>query len=127
VQVYGITLPLLTTSSGEKFGKSMGNAVWLSPDKTSPYALYQYLFNTADPDVERMLRMLTFVGLGDIDATMRVHMVRAVFISPGSASRVFFGAYSFQAAVAKVYARESSAFHNSCAPPAIDSVKMFAT
>jgi tyrosyl-tRNA synthetase len=90
VQVYGITLPLLTTSSGEKFGKSMGNAVWLSPDKTSPYALYQYLINTADPDVERMLRMLTFVDLGDIEATMRLHKVRAMVNSPGIASRAFF-------------------------------------
>lgn len=53
----------------------MGNAVWLSPDKSTPYALYQYMINTADPDVEKMLKMLTFIELPEIEATMRLHNV----------------------------------------------------
>jgi len=65
-QVYGITFPLLTTAGGEKFGKSEGNAVWLDPDKTSPYALYQFWIRTDDRDVIRYLKFLTFLSMKDI-------------------------------------------------------------
>ena len=61
VQAYGITFPLLTTSSGEKFGKSEGNAVWLDADRTSPYALYQFWVRTDDRDVIRYLNYFTFL------------------------------------------------------------------
>lgn len=60
-QAYGITFPLLATSSGEKFGKSAGNAIWLDPDKTSPYALYQYWIRTDDRDALRFLKFFTFL------------------------------------------------------------------
>jgi tyrosyl-tRNA synthetase len=66
VQAYGITFPLLTTSSGEKFGKSEGNAIWLDADKTSPYSLYQFWIRTDDRDVIRYLNYFTFLSSDEI-------------------------------------------------------------
>ncbi len=65
-QAFGITFPLLATSSGEKFGKSAGNAVWLDKNKTSPYQFYQYWINTDDRDVERFLKLFTFLEITEI-------------------------------------------------------------
>lgn len=59
-EVYGFTMPLLLDSRGNKFGKSEGNALWLDREKTSPYALYQYLLNTDDASVVSYLKRLTF-------------------------------------------------------------------
>lgn len=63
---YGITFPLLTRSDGLKFGKSEKGAIWLSPDKLSPYEFYQYLFRVADADVIQLMRMLTFMDMAEI-------------------------------------------------------------
>jgi len=60
-EAFGITFPLLSTASGEKFGKSAGNAIWLDAAKTSPYQFYQYWINTDDRDVERFLNLFTFL------------------------------------------------------------------
>lgn len=60
-EVYGMTFNLLTTATGEKMGKSMKGAVWLDPEKTPPYEMYQYLRNVDDRDVEKFLLQLTFV------------------------------------------------------------------
>ncbi|HLK50320.1 MAG TPA: tyrosine--tRNA ligase [Bryobacteraceae bacterium] len=57
----GITFPLLTTSTGKKFGKTEEGAVWLDPKRTSPYQMYQYWLQTADADVGRYLRLFTFL------------------------------------------------------------------
>ena len=65
-QVYGITFPLLVSSTGEKFGKSAGNAIWLDPEKTSPYSLYQYWIRTDDCDAIRYLKFFTFLPLETI-------------------------------------------------------------
>lgn len=73
-QVFGLTAPLLTTASGEKFGKSAGNAVFLDPEMTSPYAFYQYWMQTEDADVGRWLRVFTLLGLDEIDAIAAAHM-----------------------------------------------------
>lgn len=73
--VHGVTLPLLTTSAGEKLGKSINNALWLSPAKTSPYEFYQFFLNTADSDVEKLLRFFTFLSLEEIQNTMAIHQV----------------------------------------------------
>jgi tyrosyl-tRNA synthetase len=73
-QVFGMTCPLMTTASGEKFGKSAGNAVWLDPAMTSPYAFYQYWMRTEDADVGRWLRAFTFLPLDEIDAIVAEHM-----------------------------------------------------
>jgi len=62
-EVYGLTLPLLTTASGEKMGKTAQGAIWLAAERTSPYDFYQYFRNTDDRDVERFLRFFTFLEL----------------------------------------------------------------
>ncbi|HUA87120.1 MAG TPA: tyrosine--tRNA ligase [Bryobacteraceae bacterium] len=66
-EAFGVTFPLLTTASGEKFGKSAGNAIWLDPNKTSPYQFYQYWINTDDRDAARFLKLFTFLSLEEID------------------------------------------------------------
>jgi tyrosyl-tRNA synthetase len=73
VQLHGLVWPLLTTADGAKFGKSAGNAVWLDPDMTSPYAYYQYWFNAADADVERFLRLFTFLPLAEVAEVATEH------------------------------------------------------
>jgi len=72
-QVFGLVWPLLTTADGAKFGKSAGNAVWLDPAMTSPYAYYQYWFNAADADVERFLKLFTFLPLAEIAEVVAAH------------------------------------------------------
>ena len=62
-----MTITLLTDSQGKKMGKTAGNAVWLDPNKTSPYDFYQYWRNVADADVMKCIRMLTFLPLEQID------------------------------------------------------------
>jgi tyrosyl-tRNA synthetase len=64
---HAMTITLLTDSQGKKMGKTAGNAVWLDPDKTSPYDFYQYWRNVADADVMKCIRMLTFLPLEQID------------------------------------------------------------
>jgi tyrosyl-tRNA synthetase len=66
-QAYGLTNILLTASDGGKMGKSMGNAVWLSADRTSPYDFYQHWRNTADADTLRYLKLFTFLSLEEIE------------------------------------------------------------
>lgn len=64
---YGITVPLVTTADGKKFGKSTGGgSLWLDPKHTSPYAWYQYFLNTADADVVRFLKWFTFLSREEI-------------------------------------------------------------
>ncbi|MBV9745520.1 MAG: tyrosine--tRNA ligase [Acidobacteriia bacterium] len=60
-RAFGITVPLLTTSTGKKFGKTEEGAVWLDADRTSPYQMYQYWLQTADADVIRYLKLFTFL------------------------------------------------------------------
>ena len=64
--VFGITFPLITTSSGDKMGKTAKGAVWLDAAKTSPYEYYQYWVNTDDNDVGRFLALFTFLPLAEI-------------------------------------------------------------
>jgi tyrosyl-tRNA synthetase len=66
---YGITFPLLTTSSGAKMGKTAAGAVWLSDLKTTPFDFYQYWVNTDDRDVERFIKLYTFLPIKEIEAT----------------------------------------------------------
>ena len=63
---YAMTITLLTDSQGKKMGKTAGNAVWLDPEKTSPYDFYQYWRNVGDADVLKCIRMLTFLPLDQI-------------------------------------------------------------
>ncbi|HEU0190011.1 MAG TPA: tyrosine--tRNA ligase [Mycobacterium sp.] len=66
--VHALTVPLVTTADGAKFGKSTGGAnLWLDPEMTSPYAFYQYFLNTADADVIGYLRWFTFLSADELD------------------------------------------------------------
>ena len=65
---YAMTINLLLNSEGKKMGKTQSGAVWLDPEKTSPYDFYQYWRNVADSDVLKCIRMLTFLPLEEIDA-----------------------------------------------------------
>ena len=64
---YAMTITLLLNSEGKKMGKTVGGAVWLDPEKTSPYDFYQYWRNVGDKDVLKCIRMLTFLPLEEID------------------------------------------------------------
>ncbi|KAK6603605.1 Tyrosine-tRNA ligase, mitochondrial [Botrytis cinerea] len=70
----GFTVPLLTTSAGAKFGKSAGNALWLDKDMMSSFDLYAYFLRTSDQDVERYLKLFTFMPMEQINKTMEEHM-----------------------------------------------------
>jgi tyrosyl-tRNA synthetase len=67
VQLYGLTCPLLTKSDGSKMGKTESGAVWLSAERTSPYAFYQYWINVADEDAGMCLRFLTELSHREIE------------------------------------------------------------
>lgn len=64
---YVITVPLITDSTGKKFGKSEGNAVWLDATKTTPYEMYQFWLNVMDDDAVRFLKIFTFLSLEEIE------------------------------------------------------------
>jgi len=72
-QVHGLVFPLITTAGGSKFGKSEAGNVWLDPARTSPYQFYQFWVNTDDRDIERYLKLFTFLRLDRIDATLAEH------------------------------------------------------
>ena len=63
---HAMTITLLTDSQGKKMGKTAGNAVWLDPKKTSPYEFYQYWRNVSDADVDKCIKMLTFIPIEEI-------------------------------------------------------------
>ena len=77
VSVHALATPLLTDSSGAKFGKSEGNAVWLSADMTSPYAFYQYFLNVEDASVVTLLKVFS-----DLDAAQIEELERGVVAEP---------------------------------------------
>lgn len=66
-EVYGMTFALLTNSEGQKMGKTQKGALWLDPVKTTPFEFYQYWRNVADPDVNKCLRMLTFLPMEEVE------------------------------------------------------------
>ncbi len=65
--VFGITFPLITTSTGAKMGKTAGGAVWLEPERTTPYEYYQFWVNTNDEDVARFLALFSFLPMNEIE------------------------------------------------------------
>ena len=72
--LYGLTAPLLLDSKGQKMGKtSSGTRIWLDPERTSPYAFYQYWLNTEDDDVDRFLRLFSWRPLGEIANIVAEH------------------------------------------------------
>lgn len=73
VQAFGITLPLITNETGDKFGKSGGEAVWLDEKKTSAYSLYQFFVRQPDSEVEKLLKLFTFLPLNEINEILNRH------------------------------------------------------
>lgn len=71
-EAYGITFPLITTSSGAKMGKTAKGAIWLDAERTSPYEYYQYWVNTDDRDVKRFLCLFTFLPIEEIQAVEKL-------------------------------------------------------
>lgn len=71
--IYGLSLPLITTENGEKLGKSVGNSVSLD---SGPYSLYQFFYNTSDKLSEEYLKLFTFLPLNEIEDLMKEHQVR---------------------------------------------------
>jgi tyrosyl-tRNA synthetase len=72
-QAYGITYPLLLSASGQKFGKTEGGTVWLSPERTSTYRFFQFWINSDDRDVEKFLKLFTFLPMEEISGLMDDH------------------------------------------------------
>ncbi|CAD5118704.1 DgyrCDS7386 [Dimorphilus gyrociliatus] len=72
--VFGLTVPLITDSSGAKLGKSAGNSVWLDGIQTSAYELYQFFINLPDDDMERMLSLFTFLPIDSIKKLINLHL-----------------------------------------------------
>ena len=70
-ETYGLTLPLVTKSDGTKFGKTESGAVWLDPEKMSPYKFYQFWLNTDDQDVVKFLKYFTFLSMEEIEELAR--------------------------------------------------------
>ena len=72
-EAHGLAAPLVTTASGAKLGKTEGGAVWLDPEITSPYKLYQFCINVDDRDVESYLKIFTFLSSDDIANALAAH------------------------------------------------------
>lgn len=70
---YVMTIPIITDATWKKFGKSAWNAIWLDPNKNSPYFVYQFLMNQADEDIGKYLKVLTLLTLEEVDAIVKKH------------------------------------------------------
>lgn len=72
-EAFALTIPLVTKSDGGKFGKTESGNVWLDPEKTSPYAFYQFWLNTADADAEKYIKIFTFLSKEEVDELIVRH------------------------------------------------------
>lgn len=90
-QVYGMTFPLITTSGGEKFGKSAGNAVWLDKERTSVFEFYQYWRNVDDRDVEKYLGLFTLLPMEEVHRLPKENINRAKEILAYEITRLAHG------------------------------------
>ena len=77
-EVFGLTMPLVTSASGDKFGKTAGNAIWITPSKTSPFELYQFFLRSKDSEIEQLLRYFTFYSPDEISKIMEKQKVTNV-------------------------------------------------
>ncbi len=73
-EVHALTWPLITDSTGKKFGKSEWNAMFLDKNKTSPYFIYQYFMNTSDEDIAKYMKMLTLIETEEVDEIVKKHL-----------------------------------------------------
>jgi len=105
--VFGITFPLITTSSGQKMGKTAEGAVWLDSNRTSPYDYYQYWINTDDRDVARFISLFTFLPMEEINKLEKLSgadLNSAKVVLAFEATRI---AHGEQEALKAYYAAES--------------------
>ena len=112
---YGITFPLITTSSGEKMGKTAGGAVWLDSGRTSPYEYFQYWVNVDDNDVARFLALFTFLPMKEIHGLDRLNgeeLNAAKSILAYEATRIVHG----EAAAGKAYRASMTVFGKRAIP-----------
>jgi len=87
--VSALTVPLVTTAEGKKFGKSEGNAVWLRDSLTSAAELYRFLMETRDADLEKLLHYLTFLENDQIEELLSKHRVTTDFMCTNTIIRSF--------------------------------------
>jgi len=73
-KAYALTCPLITKADGGKFGKTESGNIWLDPEKTSPYAFYQFWLNTSDADAEKYIKIFTLFGKDEIESMVTRHM-----------------------------------------------------
>lgn len=102
-QAFGLTVPLITKADGTKFGKTESGTVWLDPEKTSPYAFYQFWLKTADADAYRFLKYFTFLPVEEIDALEAADKSRegkpdAQRVLAGEVTKLVHGEEALQAA-----------------------------
>ncbi|WLR56048.1 tyrosine--tRNA ligase [Mesobacillus subterraneus] len=103
-KAFGLTIPLVTKADGTKFGKSESGAVWLDPEKTSPYEFYQFWINTADADVVKYLKFFTFLEKEEIEALAKAveeepHLREAQKALAEEMTRMIHGEESLQQAI----------------------------
>src|SRR6202044_4148234 len=101
VQLFGVTTPLITTASGAKMGKTSSGAVWLSPDRVSPYDYWQFWRNTEDGDVARFMKLFTLLPLDEIarlDALRGAEINEAKKILAYEATAILHGRAAAEAA-----------------------------
>lgn len=103
-KAFGLTIPLVTKADGTKFGKSESGAVWLDPEKTSPYEFYQFWINTADADVVKYLKFFTFLEKEEIEALEKAveeepHLRKAQKALAEEMTRMIHGEESLQQAI----------------------------
>lgn len=103
-KAFGLTIPLVTKADGTKFGKSESGAIWLDPEKTTPYEFYQFWINTADADVVKYLKFFTFLGKEEIEEVEKAvqeepHLRKAQKALAEEMTRMIHGEESLQQAI----------------------------
>jgi tyrosyl-tRNA synthetase len=103
-KAYGLTIPLVTKADGTKFGKTESGAVWLDPEKTTPYEFYQFWINTADADVVKYLKIFTFLSHEEIEQLEKAvqeepHLRKAQKVLAEELTRLIHGEDSLQQAI----------------------------
>lgn len=103
-KAFGLTIPLVTKADGTKFGKTESGAVWLDPEKTSPYEFYQFWINTADADVVKYLKFFTFLSKEEIETLEKAvqeepHLRKAQKALAEEMTRLIHGEESLQQAI----------------------------
>ncbi|MGE6259371.1 tyrosine--tRNA ligase [Heyndrickxia sporothermodurans] len=103
-KAFGLTIPLVTKADGTKFGKTESGAIWLDPEKTSPYEFYQFWINTADADVVKYLKYFTFLSREEIELLEKSveeepHLRKAQKALAEEMTRLIHGEESLQQAI----------------------------